>query len=308
MADPNDQAAARFEAELEMLQAIYPNDDGNDKTVTFNPSHRELRFTTTTTTTTTGTFTLRIPSSYPVSLSPPEILMASCTLANSTHKDLRTQTKSAFQALNLTLEGGGGGDEILDALLLSFQDVVESQQHQHRHQSAQDHATYSGGQPDSLLSSTSSTSPHHKPPPQRPYKTVVIWLHHLLNTNKRKLALHPSLYASVPNSTTSSDRSEANPTSITGITKSGYPGILLYSGPRDLVTAHVSELRAQRWQAFQIRHDSDDDDNDDHDFVGLWAFDHPAGTIVEVESIAAAVRSITNPHQREQFLAAVGVK
>ncbi|KIW19894.1 hypothetical protein PV08_00469 [Exophiala spinifera] len=108
----------------------------------------------------------------------------------------------------------------------------------------------------------------HRRPPS---KTVIIWLHHLLATSKRKLAVsQPHVNSnSNSNSTTKTAKAKAKPTSasppsvsastISGMTKPGYPGILLFSGPRDLVDAHVKELKDLNWQAFSKRYDSDED-------------------------------------------------
>lgn len=86
-------------------------------------------------------------------------------------------------------------------------------------------------------------------------KTVVVWLHHLLATSKRKLALHPAVTTSGP-SPSSATNPDTPSSSISGITKPGYPGILVFAGPSELVDAHVRSLKALNWQAFQVRYDS----------------------------------------------------
>ncbi|KAJ4323404.1 hypothetical protein N0V94_001877 [Neodidymelliopsis sp. IMI 364377] len=123
---------------------------------------------------------------------------------------------------------------------------------------------------------SNTTSPNDSTP-----KTVIIWLHHLLNTNKRKLCLSP-------------------PPPISGITKPGYPGVLLYSGPSGGVTAHVNELKAQNWAAFQVRFEED----------VAWRFGHGEG-VREVESMADVVKLVEagqGDRQKEEFLKAVGIK
>ncbi|KAI3326806.1 hypothetical protein HD806DRAFT_488260 [Xylariaceae sp. AK1471] len=127
--------------------------------------------------------------------------------------------------------------------------------------------------------STSETKGNNAPT----NRTVVIWLHHLLNTNKRKLALNPSMTGS----------------RISGVTKPGYPGLLIFSGEGSAVDSHVLELRNQRWQAFQIRYDTGDSE--------VWQFKHGAG-ICEVESMSDVVQSIVDPQLREVFLGCIGVK
>jgi hypothetical protein len=119
-------------------------------------------------------------------------------------------------------------------------------------------------------------------------RTVIIWLHHLLALTKRKLAL--------------------SPTTISGITKPGYPGIMLFSGPSSAVMEHVNTLKAQNWQAFQVRYEEE----------GLWKFAHGKG-VKEVETMADVVKSLElddattggreqEKKQKEEFLKSVGIK
>jgi hypothetical protein len=109
-------------------------------------------------------------------------------------------------------------------------------------------------------------------------KTVIIWLHHLLALTKRKLAL--------------------SPTTLSGITKPGYPGVMIFSGPASAVTEHVNTLKAENWQAFQVRFEEE----------VLWRFAHGKG-VKEVETMADVVKSIeVEKGQKEEFLKAVGIK
>jgi hypothetical protein len=121
-------------------------------------------------------------------------------------------------------------------------------------------------------------------------KTVIIWLHHLLALTKRKLAI--------------------SPTTISGVTKPGYPGIMLFSGSSAAVTEHVNTLKTENWQAFQVRYEDEE----------LWHFAHGLG-VKEVESMAEVVKAVecdseTNPRiadgqgkrQKDEFLKAVGIK
>lgn len=62
---------------------------------------------------------------------------------------------------------------------------------------------------------------------------VLIWFHHLLSTTKRKAILALQ--------------------SLRGISKPGYPGILVLQGPKDILKDAITELKGMRWQAMQIR-------------------------------------------------------
>jgi hypothetical protein len=119
-------------------------------------------------------------------------------------------------------------------------------------------------------------------------KTVIIWLHHLLALTKRKLAL--------------------SPTTLSGITKPGYPGIMIFSGPAPAVNEHVITLKAENWQAFQVRYEEET----------LWGFAHGQG-VKEVETMAEVVKSLQvddatkmeltqSEKQKQEFLNAVGIK
>ncbi|KAH8764236.1 hypothetical protein F5883DRAFT_675832 [Diaporthe sp. PMI_573] len=128
------------------------------------------------------------------------------TAKDANGQDVRTQVSAAFAQLGVV-----EGDSAVDAYIFAFKNFVTE-----RRQEA----------------AAAAATPH-------------IWLHHLLNTNKRKLALGPSLEAA----------------SVSGLTRPGYPGVMVFSGPRDAVDSHVAEPRAQRWQAFQVRYDSSEEDD-----------------------------------------------
>ena len=155
------------------------------------------------------------------------------------------------------------GEEALDAVIACFQRVVEETDHTRTSQAG--------------IGSTASVSP---PTPQAA-KTVIVWLHHLLALSKRKLALSPA--------------------SISGLTKPGYPGIMLFSGPAPAVMDHVNTLKAENWQAFQVRYEGDE----------LWELGHGAG-IKEVETMAEVVKAVEagtdGAKQKQEFLKAVGIK
>ncbi|KAI0406444.1 hypothetical protein F4802DRAFT_557594 [Xylaria palmicola] len=251
------EAAERLEAELDLLLAMYP------ESLSFSPKARELKYSQ-------GddepgarrpaVLLLRLPDNYPLE-GFPEVISAT----GHDREDLRSAAKAAFGSAGAT-----AGEEVLDTLLLAFNDLVSSREGPH-----QSRAVQTPRQPESAGANALAN------------RTVIIWLHHLLNTNKRKLALNPSTDGS----------------NIVGLTKPGYPGVLLFSGERGAVASHVSELRNQRWQAFQIRYDTDDSGAQSD----IWLFAHGAG-IREVESMSDATRAIEDPQQREVFLASIGVK
>lgn len=190
-----------------------------------------------------GTFVLRLPSGYLVD-ELPDILSA-----NVGKSDVRAQLKQHIHSLNV-------GEEVLDSIIAAFSDLTTSQ------------APEEPSQQGSLRPDTKQTS-----------LTVIIWLHHLLNTNKRKLALSP-------------------PSGVCGITKPGYPGVLIYSGPADLVREHVAELKAQNWQAFQIRLESEEH----------WTFAHSEG-VREVEAMGDVVAALEDDQgEKETFLEAMRMK
>lgn len=66
-----------------------------------------------------------------------------------------------------------------------------------------------------------------------PTVVVLIWFHHLLSTTKRKAI--KSLE------------------SLCGISKPGYPGILVLQGPKPALDEAITELKSMRWQAMQVR-------------------------------------------------------
>ncbi|KAH9989594.1 hypothetical protein F4779DRAFT_259959 [Xylariaceae sp. FL0662B] len=250
-------AAVRFQTELDLLFAMYPN------AVAFSSKARELQYVhppNSDNTSSKARLLLRIPDTYPV-FDSAEIISAT----GPQKEDLRTATRAMFESLNAP-----AGEEVLDVLLLAFQEVV----------SLRESAVHGGNdQVAGHARENEDISTGHK--------TVIIWLHHLLNTNKRKLALNPS-------------RSDSN---ISGITKPGYPGVLIYSGPKAAADAHVSELRSQKWQAFQVRYNSEDVGKAD----SRWNFKHGLG-IHELESMSDVARDISDAKQREIFLSAIGVK
>ena len=248
-----EEAADRLQAELELLEAMYP------EAISFLPKAREVKYVHADP---SGTLVLRLPDLYPA-VSLPEAI----TATGPRWEDLRSATKDAIAGLQLA-----PGEEVLDAIILSFQELLAS------------------CVPSNPMQGEQTGDAREK----EQSRTVVIWLHHLLNTNKRKLALNPSI---------------SGPQPISGLTKPGYPGILVFSGPKTSVDAHVAELRAQRWQAFQVRYDSEDrtSGGDAPKESDCWSFEHGTG-IREVESMSELVQGLSDPRQREVFLDTVGVR
>ena len=268
---PLEDEPSRLDNEIELLTAIYPDQ------ATYSPKSQELKFTQN-----HATLHLRIPETYP-DAGLPDVLGAT----DSSKHDIRTQTKTAITNLSLP-----EGEEALDAIISAFQQVLSDRLE-----------TSSIASAKSTKSTKSTKSVKERHINSNAKKTVIIWLHHLLNTNKRKLCLSPP---------------------FAGITKPGYPGVLVYSGPVKAVTAHVNELKAQNWAAFQVRFEEEVE----------WRFTHGEG-VKEVESMADVVKLLEiedkdckdakttqkggkrdakeegrqpDKQQKETFLKAVGIK
>lgn len=237
---------SRLDMELELIGAMYPEQ------ASYASKARELKFTHH-----GALLQLRLPASYPES-GLPDVIAA----IDASKNDLRADTKSAINELNLT-----EGEEALDAIIAVFQQVLED------NKSAQNVTEGALG----VKRGSSNTS-----------KTVIIWLHHLLALTKRKLALSPS--------------------NVSGITKPGYPGIMIFSGDSFAVTQHVNTLKAENWQAFQVRYEEEE----------MWLFAHGKG-VREVETMAEVVKELQllggmtgvveqGERQKQEFLKAAGIK
>ncbi|EOA85648.1 uncharacterized protein SETTUDRAFT_132354 [Exserohilum turcica Et28A] len=220
----------------------------------YNPNSRECKFASDT----HASFLLRLPETYPLS-GFPDIISATDAAKN----DLREPFRDAVRELGLMQ-----GEEVLDAIIAAFEQLAASAFCQ------------SSTTKQNSLSTAAATASPETP------KAIIVWLHHLLNTNKRKLALSPP--PSLP--------------PVSGLTKPGYPGVLVYSGPSSAVTEHVNLLKAQNWQAFQVRYEEDK----------LWTFAHGTG-VKEMESMSDIVKGVEAPGhagkvQKDEFLKAVGIK
>jgi hypothetical protein len=239
-----DERNQRREAEIALLLAMYPSD------ITWHEQRREIIYKPET----GGSLILRIPDDYPGEFQPTII-----EALDRNKDEIRDIVRKRIDGLGLST-----GEEILDAIIQAFDEITSELQ-------------------EALEESNVANDNSKDPGSNNTYKTMIVWLHHLLNTNKRKLALTPSI----------------NMGQLSGITKPGYPGILVYSGTTAAVDTHVSELKNQRWQAFQVRLEEVSEN--------VWEFSHGSG-IKELESMSEATQSILSQDNREAFLKAVGIK
>lgn len=236
----SDQLEDRLQAELDLLQSMYPEQ------IQWQPKARELSYIDSE----HGNYTLRIPSGY-LANELPEVLSAS---SSNRKQDLRDQLKQKIQVHET-------GEEILDSIVQSFEDLVEN--------TASEPASGDNRPNDS--NATLSLRSNEK-------ATVIIYLHHLLNTNKRKQALSPPSPG------------------VSGITKPGYPGVLIYAGPKHAVYEHVNELKQLNWAAFQVRLEDDVE----------WAFEH-GERVKEIEGMGDVVREV-GARRKETFMEAMRMK
>jgi hypothetical protein len=229
--------------------------------------------------------------------------------------DLRDWTRRTIGELNLA-----EGEEGLDRIIAAFEELVSDFMSTSTEDSLLQKAELTG----SATTIGARVQEQQQEDPMAP-KTVIIWLHHLLATSKRKLAINPTLTASMSTSSSATNNSTTATSSLSGMTKPGYPGIMIFSGASALVDAHVRELKDLNWQAFQVRYDSTEADGGDDGDEGSnrrWKFAHDeekdaiatgtttrgTGKIVEVETMAELVKGITRERDREVFLRSVGVK
>lgn len=158
-------------------------------------------------------------------------------------------------------------EESLDTVCLAFLELLEQRKCEEK--------------TDDSASTSGAPAAQNSPP-----TTVIIWLHHLLSTTKRKAILSPP------------------GTAVSGISKPGYPGVLIFSGPASDVNNHVRELRDMNWQAFQVRAELDEQ----------WRFRHGNG-MTEVENMGDVVDGIleedgrtSGQERKEAFLQAMKMK
>ncbi len=260
-------APARLEIEFALLQEMYPHH------VKFDSKSRDFKYISPNSS--NATLVLRLPEYYPVEEEAPQVISASDRSKN----DIRNQIQLASDAIGFNEKGS----EILDILINHFEEATAEKMQASL-------ATHQKGVESGMKTVL-------------PSKTVIIWLHHLLNTSKRKLAITPSY-----NTAKFTEHGQPVLVEISGITKPGYPGIMIFSGGSDLVDAHVKELKDQNWQAFQIRYDSAEESNRSDQTAKEWEFACCKGKIVEVETMADIVQNIVEEKNKRIFLKAIGVK
>lgn len=210
--------------------------------VTFSTKRREFSYVTD-----KSAFSLRLPERYPGAESP-EVLSAS-----GNKNDLRDRLKASIAKLPT-------GEEMLDSIITAFDQLV-------------DQATSDAG-----LSASDREHQADLKIISEKKTTVIVWLHHLLNTSKRKQVLAPPL------------------SGVSGVSKPGYPGVLIFSGPAVGVHKHVNELKQLNWQAFQVRLESDEE----------WPFTHGSG-VLEVESMKEVVAEL-GEDKKDVFMQAMRMK
>jgi hypothetical protein len=205
--------------------------------VQFDAKARELTYRSE-----AGSLHLRLPDEYLVSALP-EILTAS-----KGRNDLRESLKKHIAGLE-------SGEEVLDSIILAFDELSAE-----------------------MANDTLAINPGRDLGQDDEAKaTIIVWLHHLLNANKRKEALSPT-------------------SGVSGLTKPGYPGVLIYSGPAEAVNEHVNELKQLNWQVFQVRLESEEE----------WTFTHGKG-VREVEAMKDLVAGI-GEDRKEVFMEAMRMK
>lgn len=229
----------RLATEVDLIRAMYSDN------ISYQESAGELTYSSE-----WGTLRLRLSTNYPSS-DQPEIV-----LANDSHK------RELRGPLTTCVSSRSASEESLDVYIAAFIELASQVQ-----------ATMSEQETLDKVTNTKNASNDA----EELQKTVVIWLHHLLNTSKRKQAL-ASEYPS-----------------ISGISKPGYPGVLIFSGPAISVDEHVNALKHLNWAAFQVRFEAD----------SKWTFAHGKG-VLEVESMGHAVKEV-GPH-KDDFLAAMKIK
>jgi hypothetical protein len=209
--------------------------------LTWDAHSREIVFKTT-----NASITLRLQDDY-LTTGRPIVVAASVG-----KRDMSGEVKKRL------IEEFRPGEEVLDATIMIFDELVAH----HELEASSDGYGRSVPATDS---------------PEDGDATMIVWLHHLLNTNKRKMALAP-------------------PASVSGVTKPGYPGVLVYSGPANAVREHVNELKGQNWSAFQVRMEADE----------AWEFAHGTG-VKEVESMGDLVAEVGEA-RTEEFMQVMKIK
>jgi len=246
-------AEERLDNELALVLAMYPDQvtwDAHSREATFRLPNAALK--------------LRLQDDY-LTTGRPIILSASVG-----------RTDISDQVRQRLLEEFNPGEEILDSTIMIFDELAAHHELEvTSSESPQPQSQPSSSSPGTTVTTNGSGSESDSNGGEK--ATIVVWLHHLLNTNKRKLALSPD-------------------PSVSGITKPGYPGVLVYSGPAKAVRAHVNELKGQNWAAFQVR-------LEEHE---AWKFAHGSG-VREVEGMGDVVAAVEEGRKAD-FMQALKIK
>ena len=251
MEEANDDVPT-LQNELTLLNAIFPEE------LLFDTHNQEVIYTNSS----NATLKLRLPSGYPASDALPDLIFAAGPAPQKL--DLRNQYRQALKEAQLT-----HGEPVLDAMISIFNQLLES---------LADYEQDGSRNPDSPRAFNAKDASNQTGANSL---TVVIWLHHLLATAKRKQALDP------PKSTHGT---------VSGITKPGYPGLMIFSGPAAEVEEHVQALKGMNWQAFQVRYEE----------AVRWEFKHGDG-MKEVETMGEVVEEI-GEGRKEAFMEAMRMK
>lgn len=222
----------RCKMELDLIQAMYPSE------VSFNSASREVTCAIQDDTKPQAKLSLRLPDDYPSKSQP--IIISALVGSNDVRKDI----KAAINDLP-------AGEEALDAALNTFQRLAADQPGVVAEE--KDVAREETNEPDQSL-------------------TVIVWLHHLLSTTKRKTILAP------PGN------------GVSGVSKPGYPGVILLTGPAQHVREHIRMLREMNWQAFQIR----------AEIAEHWHLTHKTG-VVEAETMADVVDKLGDDERKKSL-------
>ncbi|KAK7543877.1 hypothetical protein IWX49DRAFT_145374 [Phyllosticta citricarpa] len=159
------------------------------------------------------TLSFIMPASYPESSHPQVFLSFGEDIENDERRHFRAILRDIIQKQELGIECV---DLIIGDLRLALEDVKV----------ASDHALKSA-------SKHSNEGPTvHEPEGLR----VVLWMHHLLATSKRRAIVQMS-----------------RESCLAGYSRPGYPGSVYVEGEADNVRSFVDELKTMRWQAIQER-------------------------------------------------------
>ncbi|KAL1388965.1 hypothetical protein HDK64DRAFT_114240 [Phyllosticta capitalensis] len=159
------------------------------------------------------TLSFVLPASYPGTSHPQVFLGFGLDIANDERKHLRATLRDIVQKQELGIECV---DLIISDLRMALEDVRDARK--------------SAPEPASQNATTGRDS--HESQGLR----VVLWMHHLLATSKRRAIVQMS-----------------KELGLAGFSRPGYPGSLYVEGEAGNVRSFVDELKTMRWQAIQER-------------------------------------------------------